>query len=77
MRRTLLLPLLIALIPLLQAYGKEEHEAKPERRAEGRAAGSGGAENQGQEGLVLRIPSEPGQGTTAILRLPPSPDVLR
>jgi hypothetical protein len=55
-QRTLLLSLLIALMPLLHACGKEEHEAKSERRSEGPATGSGGAENQGQESAVLRIP---------------------
>jgi membrane fusion protein, heavy metal efflux system len=58
MGRALLMMWLIALILLVQACGREEHEAKSERRAEGPTAGSGGPENQGQEGSVLRIPAD-------------------
>jgi membrane fusion protein, heavy metal efflux system len=54
----LLLTVLIGLMPLLQACGKDEQEARSEKRAEGRAAGSGGAEKQGQAGAVLQISAE-------------------
>src|SRR2546430_17670783 len=54
----LLLTVLIALMPLVQACGTDEQEATPERRATGPAAESAGAEHQGQEGSVLRIPAE-------------------
>lgn len=56
--RMLLLTVLIALMPLVQACGKDEHKAKSKERAEEPAAASVGAEHQGQEGSVLRIPAE-------------------
>jgi biotin carboxyl carrier protein len=56
--RMLLLTVLIGLMPLLQACGKDEQEARSEKRAEGPAAASAGAEHQGREGSVLRIPAD-------------------